>query len=225
MLLKRVSVRRKKLDALFFEPETRFRGDYAKDGGLLVDRAAFEESDLREGCPCEEAQVEALVADSRRRRAYERALWLLDARDYTERGMRDKLRPDFGEEAAATAVARCAELGLIDDERYAGFRAELLLTEKKLSRRQAKEKLILKGVPREIAERAVDAVEVDPAGQLDEWLEGKFAARLASGGEDAKRKVIEALLRRGFAYEDIRLALARRAERLGEKEEESCDAL
>ena len=225
LLLKRVSVRRKKLNALFFEPDTRFEGEYAKDGGLLVDRAAFDESELREGCPCEEADVEALLADSCRRRAYEKGLWLLDARDYTERGMTDKLRRDYGDPAAAEAVARYVEYGLIDDGRYAARLAEQLLTVQRLSRRQAREKLVYKGVPRDLAEEALDAVEADPGEQLDAWLEGKYAARLASGDEDARRKVVEALLRKGFVYDDIRQALARRAERLAQEEEETDDAL
>ena len=217
LLLKRVSVRRKKLNALFFEPDTRFEGEYAKDGGLLVDRDAFDESALREGCPCEEDEVEAVLADSRRRRAYAKGLWLLDARDYTERGMRDKLR-DFGEDAAAEAVARLVELGFIDDERYAARRAEILLTEQRLSRRQAREKLIFKGVPRDLAEAAVDAVQADPAEQLDAWIEGKYASRLASGEADARRKVVEALLRKGFVYADVREALARHDLRPDESE-------
>ena len=225
LLLKRVSVRRKKLNALFFEPETRFEGEYAKDGGLLVDRAAFDESDLREDCPCEEEEVEAVLADSRRRRAYEKGLWLLDARDYTERGMTDKLRPDFGADAAAAAVARYVAYGLIDDGRYAARLAEQLLTVQRLSRRQAREKLIYKGVPRDLAEEALDAVEADPAEQLDAWIQGKFAVRLASGEEGARRKVVDALLRRGFAYEDVKVALARWEEATGRQEEETYDAL
>ena len=225
MRLLRVSVRRKQWNALFFEPETAFEGDYAKDGGLLIDRTAFDESGLQEGGDYPEEEIDALIRDSRRRRAYAKGLWLLSARDYTEKGLTDKLRRDFGEDAAARAVARLCELGFVDDERYAYDRAERLMAEGNLSARQATDKLRLKGVPRELAEAAVASVEVSGADQLNHWIEKKYAAKLAEGDPDQVRKVVNALLRKGFPYGEIRQAIDRYAEGLADEEEENDYAL
>lgn len=225
MRLLRVSVRRKQWNALFFEPDTPFEGEYAKDGGLLIDRTAFDESDLQEGCDCTEEQIEALIRDSRRRRAYSKGMWLLSARDYTEKGLTDKLRRDFGEDAAARAVARLCELGFVDDERYAYHYAERMMADGNRSARQAQSKLMVKGVPRELAEAAVASVAVSDADQLDHWIANKYAVKLAHGDPDQVRKVVNALMRRGFAYSEIRKALNRYAAELPDEEEENDYAL
>ncbi len=209
MRILRVSVRRRSLNALFFEPAVEFNGDYSKDGGLLVDRSTFDEWGHSEGEEVSETQVETLIAMSRHRRAYSKALWLLSARDYTARGMMQKLMRDYGEEAAAAAVERLCDDRLIDDERFAEYYAERMMRDQSLSRRQVYAKLVQKGVSRELAEAAVDAVEVSSDDQLDQWIEKRYAAKLAGGDPDQIRKTVNALVRRGFNYSDVRAAVKR----------------
>lgn len=209
MRLVRVSVRRKKLNALFFDPPAQLEADYASDGGLLIDRSVFDEWGYREGDSVTEEQVERLAADSRCRRAYSRALWLLSARDYTCRGMKEKLARDFGGDAAADAVERLVDRKFLDDARYAGHYAEQLMAERNLSRREARLKLIQKGVPRDLADEAVDAVEVSSDDQLDEWIGRRYASKLADGNPEQIQKVVNALVRKGFAYSDVRAAVLR----------------
>ncbi len=209
MRLLRVSVRRKHLNALFFEPMPEVDGELSKEGGLLVDRDAFDEWGHGEGEEITPEQVEALVAQSRHRRAYSKALWLLSARDYTAKGMRDKLLRDFGEEATCAAVERLCESGLIDDERYAEYYAERLMADRNISRRQAYVKLIQKGVPRDIAEQAIDGVEVSSVDQLDRLIAAKYASKLSDSDPDKIRKTVDALVRRGFGYSEVRDAIKR----------------
>lgn len=209
MRILRVSVRRKSLNALFFEPSVEFDGDYSKDGGLLIDRSTFDEWGHGEGEEVSEAQVETLIAMSRHRRAYSKALWLLSARDYTARGMMQKLVRDYGEDAAKAAVERLCDNRLIDDERFAEYYAERMMRDQSMSRRQVYNKLVQKGVPRSLAEEAVDAVEVSSDDQLDQWIEKRYASKLAGGDPDQIRKTVNALVRRGFNYSDVRAAVKR----------------
>lgn len=209
MRLIRVSIRRKSLNGLFFEPRVELDGDYSKDGALLVDRATFDEWGHAEGEDVSEAQVETLIAMSRHRRAYSKALWLLSARDYTARGMMQKLMRDYGEDASKAAVERLCDNRLIDDERYAEYYAERMMADQNLSRRQVYNKLVQKGVPRHLAEAAVDAVEVSSDDQLDQWIEKRYGSKLASGDPDQIRKTVNALVRKGFNYSDVRAAIKR----------------
>lgn len=192
-----------------FEGEKQFDGDYASDGGLLIDRGVFERSGYSEGGYISEDDVEYLIAASRVERAKSKALWLLDARDYTRKGMFDKLVRDFGEDAANAVADRMVELELIDDERYAERYAEQLMAVRDVPKREAVYKLMQKGVPRDIAQNAVEEIEVTPESQLDEIIRKKYAYRLSTGGEKELQRVINALARKGFGFSDIRAAVSR----------------
>ena len=210
MRITRISIRRKKLNALFFDESERPDGEYSSDGGLLIDRGVFEQSGYEEGSLMSTDDVCELIAASRCARAYSRGLWLLDTRDYTRKGMYDKLRVLFGDEAAEYAADRLEEAGFIDDARFAARAAELMLGANR-SRRDIVTRLMRKGVAREIALDAVsDAANdagCDPVEQIKTLIDKKYASRLAAGDKKERQKIIAALARRGFDYEDIRSAL------------------
>lgn len=203
------NVRYKRYRKSEYTGEKQFDGDYASDGGLLIDRGVFERSGYSEGGYISEDDVEYLIAASRVERAKSKAMWLLDARDYTRKGMFDKLVRDFGEDAANAAADRMVELELIDDERYAERYAEQLIAVRDVPKREAVYKLMQKGVPRDIAQNAVEEIEVTPESQLDEIIRKKYAYRLSTGGEKELKRVINALARKGFGFSDIRAAVSR----------------
>lgn len=210
MLLKRVSVRRKRLNALFFsEPFEMENAEFSKDGGLLVNCDAFDEWGFSENDEVSYDDVEQLVKASAYKRACSRALWLLNARDYTRKGLVDKLKLKFGEEAAQAAADKMQQLNFIDDERFAERYAEQLLTVQNVSLRETKSKLYQKGVPRELIDLAVERVEFSSADQLDDVVRKRYAYKLENADEDTVRKVVNALLRKGFAYSDIKAAIKR----------------
>ena len=207
MIIKRIAIRRGKVNAIFFEGYTAETGELTDDGGLLLDRSLCESEGLAAGQNISEARLEALVHASACRRARSRAIWLLDSRDYTQKGMYDKLRRLYGDSAANDAASYCAEIGLIDDERFAE-RLAYSMSERGISDREAVRRLIAKGVPRDIAQNAVSEVQSDPAAQLAEIISKKYAARLMTGDRKEIEKVVAALARKGFGFGDIRAAIA-----------------
>lgn len=218
MIIKRVSVRRKHLNALFFSDGFGDRfiskdelpcADFSDDGGLLADRGAFDGWGYREGDEVSLIELEQLCMRSRYMRAESKALWLLDTRDYTKRGMRDKLRRDFGEKAADYAVERMVYLGLIDDRRFAERYAEQLTFVRRCSVRDARARLMQKGISRDIIDEVIAELDVSADDQLDELIRSKYAARLENADEKALKKVIDSLARKGFSYSDIRAAIGR----------------
>ena len=75
---------------------------------------------LSSGMELDRVQLKKIIYASNFRRAYQRALYLLDYRDYTSAQMREKLLGNYRNEALCDAVIRrLEEHRIIDDERYA----------------------------------------------------------------------------------------------------------
>ncbi len=207
MLIKRIAIRRGKVNALFFADYTAEFGELTDDGGLLLDRSLCESEGLTAGQNITEDRLLELVQISACRRARSRAVWLLESRDYTQKGMYDKLRRLFGDAAAKDAAHYCAQIGLIDDARFAE-RLAFSMSERGISDIEAVRRLVAKGVARDVAQDAVSEAESDPAAQLKQIIEKKYATKLLTGDRKEVEKVVAALARKGFGFGDIRWAIS-----------------
>ena len=207
MIIKRIAIRRGKVNALFFADYTAEFGELTDDGGLILDRGLCESEGLAAGQNIAEDRLAELVQLSACRRARSRAVWLLESHDYTQKGMYDKLRRLFGDYAARDASQYCAQIGLIDDARFAQ-RLAFSMSERGISDREAVRRLVAKGVARDIAQDAVNEAESDPLSQLKQIIERKYAAKLLTGDRKEIEKVVAALARKGFGFGDIRLAIS-----------------
>ncbi len=170
---------------------------------ILIDNDVCYEKCLKVGMEVEETN--ALVFESDYRRAKSRAVWYLDRNDHTEKGLYDKLvRGGFSKEASAKVIARFIEVGLLDDERYARNYAERLISAN-VSKREAVSKLLLKGVPYDLAKQVLEETDTDEQTQIINLLEKKYRSKLAQ--EKGAEKVFAALVRKGFSYSAVREAL------------------
>ena len=119
---------------------------------------------------------------------------LLDAQ--TKRGI--------PEEIALETVDRFEEVGLVDDEKFAGMLVRSRMAGKPVSRTGLARELARKGIDREIAEAALE--EVTPEDERAAALELALKkARSTEGLEYAvrKRRIYGALARRGFSPDQI----------------------
>ena len=150
-----------------------------------------------------------IIYASNFRRAYQRALFLLDYRDYTCSEMYNKLLENYKSEPLCTAVMkRLTEHGFIDDERYAERMARKLVEVKHFGCRRCKRELMQKGIDRFIAEDAL-APYADTFGEnLAELLRTKHS-RYLTDIEDKRsiEKVKSALVRYGYDYTEINRAV------------------
>lgn len=192
-------------DEIFTGNDIRRDKRFDSDGCLLLDMQTCIDEGLRDGTEISDSQLEKIIALSDFNRAKSKALWLLGTRSYGFSEMVSKLKLDFGPAAAREATERMADLGLIDDSVYAAELARKLIEVKKVSARDAVYKITAKGIDRETAARAVDALAPDAAEQIAELLETKFSRSLSD--EKGVRRTVAALARRGFSYSDIRLAM------------------
>lgn len=131
-------------------------------------------------------------------RAKKRALYLLERMDRTEQQLREKLKSsDYPEEVIEEAIEYVKSFHYLDDERY----AENFTRYKKenMSRQQIKQKLMLKGVSKDIIQNAIEEeYDVDESIHIRNILEKKhFSYETADEGEF--RRVYGYLLRRGLS--------------------------
>lgn len=176
-----------------------------------LDEDTFASAHLHEGDDLEPWQVEQLRKQSDTRRALDKAMDYLSLRDHAAGELYQKLCRKFDGPSAAYAVARAQELGLLNDEAFARRRAVELLRKRK-SRREILNDLAAKGIDRDVAAEAVEALyDTGPEGEdperaaVEALLQRQYAAKLAAGKRD---QVAAALARRGFSHAVIREMLA-----------------
>lgn len=137
-----------------------------------------------------------------------RAFSMLEKRDYSVKELTDRLI-EKGEppEAVHALTARLAELGVLDDARYAGLVVRHYAA-KGYGTRRIRDELYRRGVPKELWDEALGELP-----EMDDTIDRLLRVRLrgASADRDMLRKASAALQRRGFSYEEISAAIARYA--------------
>lgn len=141
------------------------------------------------------------------RKAKARALYLLGERDMCLAELTKKLTKTYGEEIASEAASYVLGLGYINDERYAAKLAEYLTKRKQYGKRRAKQEMLHKGLERELVEEALAQIPDEAVSrELVELIERRYANKLGEYKE--RQKVIAALARRGFSFDEIKRAIA-----------------
>lgn len=184
----------------------RYKGDTCKvvlDNGetYFWNFRVVSELGIRKGVQMPQSAVEQAQRADTLRKARERALYLLDERDYSFVELYKKLERNYPEDICLEVVNGLAELKLVDDRRYAEKLAEKLVEVKKLGYYRARQEMLAKGLDRELTEEILSGYEEDTDQRLAELIEKKYARRITD--EDSLRKVKNALVRQGYSYYDI----------------------
>ena len=164
---------------------------------------------IRAGMETDRDTLRKIVYASNFRRAYQRALYLLDYRDYTYSEMFGKLVENYKSEPLCTAVMkRLTEHGFIDDVRYAERMARKLVEIKRFGYRRCRRELMQKGISQFIAEDALAPYGEAFEANLAELLKTKHS-RYLTDREDRKsiEKVKSALVRYGYDFTEINRAV------------------
>jgi len=153
----------------------------------------------------EEELTELLDAVSFRR-AYNKGLDFLSRRPYGTKELIKKLCEKGHEKhSAEKACERLTELGLLNDEEFARILANELLERKNYSIKRIKQELSFRGIEREIVENTLDALDNDPQSRIIIIVKKKYMNKL--GDEKGRRRTVDALMRLGYSYSDIKSAL------------------
>lgn len=138
---------------------------------------------------------------------------LIGKRAMSRRNLERKLQEKGASETEARYAAEWLEaIGALNDAEYA---AALVRHYSRLGYGPARvrEKLYEKGVPRELWEGALEELPAD-GGQVDAFLRSKLRGRTPD--EKEKRRLTNALLRRGFPWGEVKSAWRRLGEEMQE---------
>lgn len=195
MMLTSAEPRGRGLVALFID------GEKAVD----LDAEIYMKSGLRPGDDLTDERLHELIDASEKRRAEQKAMFLLGYRAHSEQELARKLSRTVSREAAGEAAAKMTELGLVNDGEYARSLAREMFARKGFAAPRVRMELRRRGISRELAEQAAAEAEPDPREAVRELIGRKYARFL--GDEKGRRRTAAALQRMGYRWDDIRSAL------------------
>ena len=187
---------------------------FLEDGACLkITEQELLDFGLRSGDQLDEGALERLKEAAGASNARASAAELIGRRAMSRRDLERKLREKGASEAEARYAAEWLEaIGALNDAEYA---AALVRHCAQLGYGPARvrEKLYEKGVPRELWEEALEELPAD-GGQVEDFLRSKLRGRIPD--EKEKRRLTNALLRRGFPGGEVKAAWRRMGEEVQE---------
>ena len=136
-----------------------------------------------------------------------RALKILGSRNFSAQEMTKRLTSK-GEtqEDAEAAVSWLIELGYINDNDYATLIVRHYFA-KGYGEARVRDELFKRGIPRDLWDEKISELDVDTSGDAAlEFLKKKLRG---SDNKDDLRRASDALVRRGFSYDDARVAVGK----------------
>lgn len=172
---------------------------------------------LKENDQIDEKTLNHHLKESDYVRAKARGIWFLEKSDYSEKTLYEKIvAGGISNAAAARAVARIKELGLINDQKFAS-RLAARMSETNVSKREAYAKLLAKGVPKELIKSTLDETEFDEAAQIAAIINKKYRSKMNT--QEEIQKVYAALVRKGFSYGAVSEAIRKYTKEIETQEE------
>ena len=175
-------------------------------GAVKTTLAVAAEMSIYSGRELDDGEERELLDKSALARARERAMRIISARPMSERELYDRLvEKGETERNAADCVAWLKELHFLSDEEYAGMIVRHY-AQKGYGRRRVRDELYRRKVPRSLWDAALDELP-----EQDEMIDRLLRSRIKSERPDRAelKKASDALLRRGFSWEEIRAAINR----------------
>lgn len=178
-------------------------GEYEVDGELL---RRFR---LMEGMEIDAETMEALHTKSRFRRAYRRACYLLDERDYSYSMMYQKLMKTYQDkELCRSVMEQLVQCGSINDRRYAARLAEYLVETKRFGIFRARQEMLRRGLEKNLVEESLEPFEESAEENIPLVLEKKYG-RILTDPKDwkAREKAVAGMARLGYNYRAVKDAI------------------
>lgn len=195
---------------LGLKPSQRVQGRWLvqlEDGTLLrVGENEVLAFSLYQGRELDEEERQRLLDSARKNGLKEKALNLLTGKPMSRRELERKLEQwEATEEESAAICDRMEELGFLNDEAYAQTVVRHY-SAKGYGERKLRDELYRRGVPREHWEQALEEAR-DPEEAIRAFVEKKLAGK--AGDPKELKKVSDALIRRGYRWQEISPVLDR----------------
>lgn len=149
-----------------------------------------------------------IIYFSEKRKAKERALYLLDYRDHSYKELFVKLSKNYSDEICYEIVNHFVSIGIINDKRYAENLAKKYIEIKKYGLYKAKQEMYLKGIDKYTVEDALEIYKDNVELRILELINKKYKKYLNSEDENSKYKLKNALVRQGYTYDEVNRAIS-----------------
>ncbi|MBQ9868296.1 MAG: regulatory protein RecX [Ruminococcus sp.] len=181
-----------------------YRVDFDEGESAYLNLEIISKFNIRAGLDLPLSAWEQIKQESDFRRARERALYLLDRRDYSFVEMFKKLRQNYDEDLCYRVMQRLVELGAINDRRYAQGLARHYIEVKLFGRRRAFQEMRLKGLTKEVIDIALSEYDEGVEERLHTLIEKKYLRIMTD--EKGINRAKNSLVRYGYDYSDINKA-------------------
>lgn len=150
----------------------------------------------------DDVKYQQIMTDILGKRATKRAMHLLEQQERTEKQLRDKLAQNgYPEQCISQAIDYVKSYHYVDDYRYATV--YIRYHQEKESRQKLTQKLMTRGISREVIQQALEEEFVaDECAQIKELLK-KRRYDPDNADESTRRKTAQFLMRKGFKSRDI----------------------
>lgn len=195
----------------------RYGAEFEDGERLAVTVALIADYSLFTGCELDDEAYAALKVDASRMKIRERALRILGSRNMSRREMIDRLGEKGEDPAAAEETADwLISLGALNDGEYAAMIVRHYAS-KGYGAMRIRGELYRRGIEKELWEEALDVLPDMEASAYD-----ALKAKLRGSTPDRKelKRALDALLRRGFSWEEVRAAKTRYFTEIGENTDE-----
>lgn len=181
----------------------------------FINKAIVDMFSLRSGMTIPESAWEQVREEEEYRKARERALYLLDFKDYSYVDLFHKLEKNYSEDVCYRVMDKMVEMGTINDRRYAEGLARHYVEVKKFGKYRALREMRGKGLTSQVAEEALEMYDDSYYERLYELVESKYLRYLDD--EKGVNKVKNALVRYGYSYGLIKEVLRDIEDEYGEE--------
>ncbi len=171
---------------------------------FTVDKTYFALLGLYQNKEINDKELENIAEKIENRRAYNQAVSYLSRRDHSEKELLLKLRQKGYADSAEYAVEKLKKDGFVDDERFSRMYVRELIALKKYGKRRIEQELYKKGVSRDIISLVLEETEFGE-NDLCDIIRRKYYRYLSD--EKGVKRTVNALLRMGYSYSEIRTAL------------------
>lgn len=186
----------------------------------FLNREIVSRYNLKAGISLPLSAWEEIKAEEEYRKARERALYLLDYRDYSYVDLFHKLEKNYSEETCYRVMDKMVEMGTINDRRYAEGLARHYVEVKRFGKMRAFREMRGKGLTSEVINIALRVYDDDEENtwydRLYELVESKYLRYLED--EKGVNRVKNALVRYGYSYDLIKEVLKCIEEEYGEED-------
>jgi regulatory protein len=175
---------------------------------LTVHKDILIRHELLKGHAFTEDELAAIRDEDSRYRAYIKAVAFLGAKPRTSKEIEQYLqRKEFEPEHISSAVERLESEHIVDDEEYARKFAAQRIKYANKGRRWIKQELQQRGVSKQAAADAADAIDKEVEREAAVKAAGKKWRSLKGDPIDRKRKLMGFLMRRGFPGDIVKDAV------------------